>query len=264
MMRITNGMMMNNTKSNINNNKLLVDRKNTQMSTQKKITKPSDDPLVAIKSLRLSTTLSQINQYLGKNIEDAESWLDVTETALTNMKDIYTDAYRLSVSGATDTLQDEDRQTILSQLKSLGDQIYAEANADYAGRAIFAGYKTNSTVTFQDTSDAKSANYEIEEPLSYQNFEQKNYYANGVGIPTKEDVDGVIADPTKEIATPEELTFNRLRLSYTGIGSLDSLGYTTEIDTSNSENASQTALSTINTVPVKNSAGEDININTFE
>ena len=40
MMRITNGMMMNTTKLNINSNKVSVDRLNTQMSTQKKITKP--------------------------------------------------------------------------------------------------------------------------------------------------------------------------------------------------------------------------------
>ena len=71
MMRMTNGMMMNTTKLNINNNKVSVDRLNTQMSTQKKITKPSDNPLIAIKSLRLSTTLSQINQYYTNNIKDA-------------------------------------------------------------------------------------------------------------------------------------------------------------------------------------------------
>ena len=47
MMRITNSMMMNTTKLNINNNKVSVDRLNTQMSTQKKITKPSDNPLIA-------------------------------------------------------------------------------------------------------------------------------------------------------------------------------------------------------------------------
>ena len=117
MMRITNGMMMNTTKLNINNNKVSVDRLNTQMSTQKKITKPSDNPLIAIKSLRLSATLTQIKQYYENNIKDANSWMDVTETALTNMKDIFTDAYRLCVNGSTDVLTEEDRQTVLEQLK---------------------------------------------------------------------------------------------------------------------------------------------------
>ena len=66
---------MNTTKLNINNNKVSVDRLNTQMSTQKKITKPSDNPLIAIKSLRLSTTLSQINQYCNNTIRDAQAWI---------------------------------------------------------------------------------------------------------------------------------------------------------------------------------------------
>ena len=36
-MRITNNMIMGNTKTNINSTKVLVDKYNTQMTTQKKI-----------------------------------------------------------------------------------------------------------------------------------------------------------------------------------------------------------------------------------
>ena len=43
-MRITNTMITNNTKANINSNKLLVDKYNTQMTTQKKIAKASENP----------------------------------------------------------------------------------------------------------------------------------------------------------------------------------------------------------------------------
>lgn len=54
-MRVTNNMITSNTKSNINANKVLVDKYNTQMTTQKKINKPSDDPVIAIRSLRMQT-----------------------------------------------------------------------------------------------------------------------------------------------------------------------------------------------------------------
>ena len=54
-MRITNNMIMGNTKTNINSTKVLVDKYNTQMTTQKKISKASEDPVIAIRSLRLST-----------------------------------------------------------------------------------------------------------------------------------------------------------------------------------------------------------------
>ena len=82
-MRVTNNMITSNTKSNINANKVLVDKYNTQMTTQKKINKPSDDPVIAIRSLRMQTSLSHIDQYLNNNISDANSWLNVTDTAHT-------------------------------------------------------------------------------------------------------------------------------------------------------------------------------------
>ena len=49
-MRITNNMIMGNTKTNINSTKVLVDKYNTQMTTQKKISKASEDPVIAIRS----------------------------------------------------------------------------------------------------------------------------------------------------------------------------------------------------------------------
>ena len=104
------------------------------MTTQKKINKPADDPVIAIRSLRMQTSLSHIDQYLNNNISDANSWLNVTDTALENMKTILTDVRSLCVKGATDTLKEDDRRTILNQLKYLSDQIYAEGNADFSGR----------------------------------------------------------------------------------------------------------------------------------
>ena len=89
-MRITNSMIRNNTSNNMSTNKGYVDTLNTQMSTQKKIDRPSDDPVIAIRALRLRSSLSEINQYYEKNIPDAESWLEVTETALKNMESIQT------------------------------------------------------------------------------------------------------------------------------------------------------------------------------
>ena len=70
-MRVTNKMIMNNAASNINSAKETVNTRNKQMTSQKKIDRPSDDPVIAVRSLRLSTTLSQVTQYYSKNIPDA-------------------------------------------------------------------------------------------------------------------------------------------------------------------------------------------------
>ena len=111
-MRITNNMMLKTTMSNIYGNKENVNTLNNQMSSQKKISRPSEDPVVAIRALRLRSNLSEINQYYEKNIPDAEAWLDVTETALNNMESILSDVRTQCTYGATGTLTADDRDAI--------------------------------------------------------------------------------------------------------------------------------------------------------
>ena len=59
-MRITNKIMQNNSLSNINLAKIAEDAKSSQVSSGKKIVRPSDDPIVAIRSLRLRSSVVEI------------------------------------------------------------------------------------------------------------------------------------------------------------------------------------------------------------
>lgn len=217
-MRITNTMITNNTKSNINSNKLLVDKYNTQMTTQKKISKASDNPVIAIRSLRLSTSLSHINQYVNNNIPDASAWMDVTETALTNMKDLLTDIRTQCVNGSTDTKNVGDRETILENLKSLAEQVYAEGNADYAGKSVFTGYRTSSMLTFVE--EELETKYQIEQSFDYRDLEEKRYYTGDVVVPE------AITTTTEKCQTGiEENTYERIRLAYNGDTTVNAFSY---------------------------------------
>lgn len=211
-MRVTNNMITSNTKGNINSNKVLVDKYNTQMTTQKKINRPSDDPVIAIRSLRMQTNLSHINQYLDNNIADVESWLEVTNTALYNMTKILTDIRTQCVNGSTDTLTQDDRHTILQQLTQMADQVYSEGNADYAGRTVFTGYRTSSQLTFK--TDEKDTVYQIAQNFTYEDLKEKRYYYGETEVPA----DAATAC-NAEIGTN---TYNRIRLAYNGI---DKIGY---------------------------------------
>ena len=106
-MRITNKIMQNNSLSNINTNKILQDKLNTQMATGKKINRPSDDPVVAIRALRLRTNVSQVTQYYEKNSPDAESWLKITEDALSTVSDVITDMIK---SNAEDAVEENEER----------------------------------------------------------------------------------------------------------------------------------------------------------
>ena len=181
-MRVTNNMITANTKTNINANKVLVDKYNTQMTTQKKISRPSEDPVVAIRSLRMQTTLSHLTQYKDNNIADANAWLDVTETALTNMEKILTDIRTQCVNGSTDTLTADVRQTILKQLQSMSEQVYSEGNADYAGRTVFTGYRTSSQLTFKN--DETDTTYSIKQNFTYEDLQEHRYYYGETQVPS--------------------------------------------------------------------------------
>ena len=152
-MRITNKIMQKNNLSNINTNKVNEDRLSTQMSTEKKINRPSDDPVVAIRALRLRSSVTEVTQYYSKNIPDAESWLNVTQDALNNLTQILTNLISQCNKGANNYLESEDRAIILEQMKSLADEIYSTGDADYAGRYVFTGYRTDTTLRYTEESN---------------------------------------------------------------------------------------------------------------
>ena len=168
-MRITNKIMQRNNLSNINTNKVYQDKLSTQMSTQKKVSRPSDDPVVSIRALRLRSNVTEVTQYYSKNIPDAESWLDVTEDALKNLTEIMTNMIRQCTKGSNGDLKSEDRQIILEQLKALGEEVYSTGDADYAGRYVFTGYRTDTSLSFDKEYNTE---YKITEQLDNNSITQ--------------------------------------------------------------------------------------------
>ena len=148
-MRITNKIMQRNNLSNINTNKILEDKLTSQLSSEKKIIRPSDDPVIAIRALRLRSNVTEVTQYYSKNIPDATSWLKVTEDALSSLSSIITSCQNDCTKGANGDLTSSDRNTILEELKAFSSEIYKTGDADYAGRYVFTGYRTDTSLSFQ-------------------------------------------------------------------------------------------------------------------
>lgn len=168
-MRITNKIMQNNNLANINTNKLLQDKLSTQMSTGKKINRPSDDPVVAIRALRLRANVTEVTQYYSRNIPDAESWLNVTEEAVKNLASIVTEMQKQCTKGSNGDIKSSDRLIVIEQLKALANEVYSTADADYAGRYVFTGYRTDTSVSFPEATEKT---YSITEQLSKDDMEQ--------------------------------------------------------------------------------------------
>ena len=212
-MRITNKMMTNNMMNNINKNKFNMTSLEQQYSTGKKIQKPSDDPIITVRALKLRTNLSELKQYYEKNIPDAMSWMDVTESALKTVNDILSKVNTYCVQGSTDTLTASDRASIVQNLTEMKNQIYQEGNTNYAGRYVFTGYKTDSSLIF--TEDKDNLSYDITESFSGEQIQVGSRVTGSYSLKDFED-----ATVTFDEA-PQMVNAYRIQLSYDKLESMD-------------------------------------------
>ncbi len=179
-MRITTKMMHNTSLRNLNINKLRQEKLTNQMSTGKKITRPSDDPVIAIRSLKLNSSLDKIDQYYEKNASDALSWLELTESALSTVNDILTNDIRKNIIGAKSSYETvEDREAIITHLRKAMEEIYATGNSDSGGRSIFTGYRTDMPLTL--TAAKKEYNRITEQFLNDSIDKMTFVYAGDIG-----------------------------------------------------------------------------------
>jgi flagellar hook-associated protein 3 FlgL len=138
MIRITNGMLINELKYNLNNNYTNMDKYQRQLATGRKINLPSDNPAGLVKSLRLRTNLVEGEQYLA-NINEGINFMETTDAALGNLNSIMQRIRELAVNAANGTNDDSARKAIADEIKELTDQITIVANTSYGSKYIFAG-----------------------------------------------------------------------------------------------------------------------------
>lgn len=216
-MRVTNSMIMNTSRSNINRNKAAVDKAQYSVTTGNKIQVPSDDPITAIRALKLRNNLNELNQYYEKNVEDATSWMQLTEDALTGMRTSIKSMYDAYMRGASSYNHAEDRASVKDEIVKLREEIMGLCNTKTIGRNLFTGYKTSTDFTFM--KDDSEASYEITQTFTGKDIDTLSY-VSGIEDFDRTDITGVAED-----VMPQKHTIYRLNLGYQGIDSLASFTY---------------------------------------
>lgn len=119
---------------------------NMQAASEKRINRPSDDPvgMSRVLSFRSSITALRFNQ---SNIKMAEGWLSQADSALSDtgagVSSVLTKIKTLAEQAATGTISDVNRQQIATQLRELFGTLINLANTQFNGSHIFAGHKTD-------------------------------------------------------------------------------------------------------------------------
>lgn len=217
-MRITTKMMQNTSLRNLNVNKQHQEKLTNQMATGKKITRPSDDPVTAIRALKLNASLDKIDQYYERNAKDARSWLDLTDKAIDTVANILggDDGMRqLLVQASNSYNKDEDITAIVENLVNLAAEVYSVGNADSAGRSLFTGYRTDLPLAF---TEDKEELYKITEQLTNLDMDKMTYVGTGClkelneGNAVSQDAGKYVMDTTEYDVTTNDIY--RFRLAY--------------------------------------------------
>jgi flagellar hook-associated protein 3 len=137
-MRVTNKMLTNELRRNLNTNMMRLDEFQRQLSTTKKLNRPSDNPAALVKALRLRTSLNEGEQYLS-NINESVSFLETTDAALYNVGEIMQRARELAVKAATGSNDPDAHNAIAKEIRELNDQLKIIANTTYGSKHVFAG-----------------------------------------------------------------------------------------------------------------------------
>ena len=155
-MRITDTILQNNFISNLNFSSERLFEAEIKVLTNKRVNKPSDNPVDAMNSLSIRKKLSELEQYqrnIGRSIAVAQN----TESIITQLADIFQRLTALTVQGASDSYGPSDKLSIAGEVNQLLEQIVNLGNnrsesVYIFGEPIMMSLHTRLSVTLREIS----------------------------------------------------------------------------------------------------------------
>lgn len=141
-MRITHGMVSDTSIRNLRNNLDRLESLHNEISTGKKLSRPSDDPAAVARTLTYNGDIAAGEAYL-RTIDSSTTWLNATDDALSEAGNLLQRARELAVEGANGTLNQADMSTLGNEIDHLLKQMVVTGNASLRGQRLFAGELIN-------------------------------------------------------------------------------------------------------------------------
>lgn len=160
-MRVTDGMIANNVMYNINQSYSRLDKLFEQAQTQKKISRPSDDPVVAMKGMFYRTNVTEIEQF-KRNFSEARNWVETTDSAIGEASKAMERIRELTVQVSNDTYDESQLKAVAEEVAQLKDHIKTIANSKVGDKYIFNGTDTLTAPINGDTIEFNSDDVEFE------------------------------------------------------------------------------------------------------
>ena len=157
-MRITNAMITDSMLESLRGNQERVEKLHRQLTTGKKLTRPSDDPASVGRALAYRAGIAQGDQYI-RTMDASLTWLNATDSTLDSAIKGLQRGRELAVQGANDTLGTQQQQAIAAEVDQILNQMIQLGNSSLRGQRLFAGLKTDTNPFTAVGTPATSVTY---------------------------------------------------------------------------------------------------------
>ncbi|MDY0408917.1 flagellar hook-associated protein FlgL [Virgibacillus soli] len=141
-MRVTQNMLSNQMLRNLSNNYKNLDKYMEQINTGKKITRPSDDPVVAMQGMTYRSEVGRIEQY-QRNVGEVQNWMDNADTALDKATQALQRVRELAIKANNGPNGEDELNSIKEEVEQLKSHLIDIANTNVNGKYIFNGTNIN-------------------------------------------------------------------------------------------------------------------------
>lgn len=141
-MRISTQSFYNTSTNQLNNLQSALQRTQMQLSTDRRLLTPADDPVASARALEV-TQSQNINAQFATNRSSAKSSMGHVESALQNAGDLLQEIQELAVEAGNGIMLPSDREKLATELEGRLTDLLGVANtADGVGGYLFSGFKT--------------------------------------------------------------------------------------------------------------------------
>ncbi|KEF40330.1 flagellar hook-associated protein 3 [Schinkia azotoformans MEV2011] len=190
-MRVTQNMLTNSNLSYISKNYERLAKLQDQINTGKKITRPSDDPVVAMKGMRYRSQLTEVKQFY-RNLTEGFTWLENTDSALDETAKVLERVRELVVQASNDTYDSAARGNIAKEIEQLQKHLASVANTKVGENYIFNGTDIGTAPVKEDSLFVEFNTFKSD--IAASAIDPENYVVNYQGYTFQYDKDNSTAD----------------------------------------------------------------------
>lgn len=152
--RVTQRMLVGRELSSVQTASTRMSAAQEQMTTGRRINRPSDAPADTTVALKSRAGIGQNEQY-QRNAQDGTAWLSTIDTTLNSMTTLVRRAYTLAVAGAnTATNGSTAENANADEVDQILQSVLDLSNTSYLGRPVFGGTTTgNAAYQLSDPTD---------------------------------------------------------------------------------------------------------------